>query len=105
MNSETSSALADAFREHREAFGVSIEIDGQELMAVVNESPYSRELIEGGFANEGDIEAKALMSEMAAEPAIGGTAKYKGRDFRIAETTVQPGSDIIEFRLRPSRGR
>ena len=103
MSPATASALAEAFLEHREAFGVPITIGGQEITAVVNESPFGRELAEGGFADDGDIEFKILLSDLETLPGIATAVIYKDRPFRIQRPAIQPGGLVGEFMARPTR--
>jgi len=105
MNSETSSAFANAFREHREAFGVSIQIEDTELLAVVNTVDVARELVEGGFAENGEVEAKILADELPTTAANGKPAIYQGRKYRIAAINHDDNRPIVSLRLRPVRGR
>lgn len=105
MNAETAAAIAEAFREHRDAFGVAITINGDTISAVVNDSPYSRELIEGGFANDGEISVKCLTADLSTTPAIGQTCSYKSRSFLISSVSIQPGSAVAEIQMRPARGK
>ena len=103
MTAETANALADAFREHREAFGVAIEIGGATVTAIVNESPFSRELVEGGFADGGEIEVKVLLSDLPALPSLGTAAVYRERSFRVQRVAFQPGGLVGELTLRPAK--
>lgn len=105
MNSETSSALADAFLEHREAFGVLIEIEGEEVLAVVNTVDVDRTLVEGGFAEDGDVTAILLRAEMPFATALGKSAKYQDREYRIKSLTPEVNRPTIRLGLRPLRGR
>ncbi len=103
MDAATAADLAEAFLEHREAFGVPITIDGENITAIVNESPYGRELVEGGFAEDGDIEFKILLSDLENTPEIKTPVTYKSRSFRVQKPAIQPGSLIGEFIARPTR--
>lgn len=103
MNPETATAISEAFLEHREAFGVPITIGGETITAVVNESPFGRELVNGGFADEGDIEFKILLSDLTDLPGITTPCVYKERPFRIQRPAIQPGGFIGEFSAKPTR--
>jgi hypothetical protein len=103
MTSETAATFASAFREHREAFGVSITIGTTAITAIVNESQFGRELMEGGFAQEGDIEVKYLIADLATAPVIGTAATYRDRSFRVSRVANQPGSLIGELSMRPAK--
>lgn len=103
MNQATAESIADAFREHREAFGVPITIGETEITAIVKESPFGRELVEGGFADDGDIEVQLLLSDLQALPSIGTAATYRDRSFRVSRVAFQPGGLVGELTLRPSR--
>jgi hypothetical protein len=105
MNSETSTALADAFRELREAFGVSIQIEDAEILAVVSTVDVARELVEGGFAENGEVEAKILEVELPTTAENGKPAIYQGRKYRIAAINHEETRPIVSLRLRPVRGR
>lgn len=103
MNSETAETFGSAFLSHREAYGVAITINGQDIAAIVNESPFSRELMEGGFADDGDIEVKFLLSDLSAIPSLGTSAVYRSRNFRVSRVAIQPGSLIGEITCRPHK--
>jgi hypothetical protein len=102
MNSETATSLADAFREHREAFGVSITFGSSEISAIVGESELGRELAAGGFAETGDLSVKLLTSDLSAPPVIGDSASFNGRSYKVSSVARQPGSLVSECNLRPA---
>lgn len=103
MTAETAQSLADAFREHREAFGVSMTIAGTAIVAVVNQAPFGRELMDGGFADEGEVDAKVLLSDLPTLPSIGTAAVFAGRSLRVARVNIRTGGLIGELTLRPSK--
>lgn len=103
MTDETATALADAFREHRDAFGVSITIGETEVTAIVNESDFGRELASGGFAQTGDLNAKVLLADLPEAPSIGTAATYRAATYRVQSIATQPGSYITELTLRPGK--
>lgn len=103
MTEETASELAEAFREHRDAFGVPLTLNGSEVVAVVNESAFGRELMEGGFAEDADVQVKVLLADLAALPSIGAAASYNGRTFRVQRFAIQPGTLVGEYTLRPAK--
>lgn len=105
MNPETSSALADAFLEHREAFGVLLEIEGAEVLAVVNQVDVDRSLVEGGFAEDGEVSAIILRAEMPFTSLLGKSARYQDREYRIKSLTPEVNRPTIRLGLRPVRGR
>ena len=103
MDQATADAFADAFREHREAFGVSVEIDGTVVTAVVNEVDVGRDLLEGGFAEEGDVDAKVLAGDLPKKPMIGRACHYAGRAYRVATVRARENGQVIHLRLRPAK--
>lgn len=103
MTAETASTLAEAFREHRDAFGVSLTLGETTVTALVKDSAMSRELVEGGFADEGAVEAKVLLADLPMQPSLGMTANYKSRPMRVSSLSIQPGGLIAELSLRPAR--
>lgn len=103
MTAETATALAEAFREHRDAFGVSITFGQTTITAVVAKSDFSRELVEGGFAESGDLQAKVLLADLPAVPEIGSTVIYQERPFKVASKAIQPNGLVGEFELRPAK--
>lgn len=103
MTAETASNLAEAFRELRDAFGVSVTFGTVEITAVVAEAEFGRELAAGGFAETGDIQCKILLADLPVQPTIGSSAAYNGRTFRVQSVAIQPGSLIGEFTLRPAK--
>ena len=105
MNPETSSALADAFLEHREAFGVSIQIEGEEVLAVVNTVDVDRTLVEGGFAEDGEVTATILRDELPVAAANGKAATYQERKYHIRSITPEVNRPTVRVVLRPLRGR
>lgn len=103
MTSDTANDLAEAFREHRDAFGVPITFGSTEITAVIAESEFGRELAAGGFAETGDLSCKLLLADLSAAPAIGDAATYNGRSYRVSSVAKQPGSLVIECNLRPAK--
>ena len=103
MTAETAIALAEAFREHRDAFGVSITFGQTTITAVVAKSDFSQELVAGGFAESGDLSAKVLLADLPAVPEIGSTVIYQERPFKVASKAIQPGGLVGEFELRPAK--
>lgn len=97
------SQFAEAFREHRDAFGVPITFGETEVVAVVAESAMGRELVAGGFQTEADFTARVLLSDLPAVPVIGSPVSYNGHAFKVARVAVQPGHLIGEFSLRPAK--
>jgi hypothetical protein len=104
MTAQTASDLAEAFREHRDAFGVSITFGtNPAITAIVAESEFGRELVGGGFAEVGDLQCKILLSDLPTAPANGDPVTYNGRAFKVTSVSIQPGSLIGEFNLRPAK--
>lgn len=103
MTGSTAEALAEAFRELRSAFGVSITFGETTITAIVAESELSRELVAGGFADSGEIQVKALLDDLPATPEIGSAATYNGTNYKVDKRAIQPGGLIGEFTLRPAR--
>lgn len=103
MTSETATDLAEAFREHRDAFGVSIIFGETEITAIVAEAEFGRELATGGYAETGDLACKLLLADLPAAPANGDPGTYNGRTFKVNSVSIQPGSLVGEFNLRPAK--
>lgn len=103
MTSETATALAEAFREHRDAFGVSITFGSTVITALVAENEFSRELAAGGFAEAGDLSVKLLLADLTIAPTHGDPVTYQTRSFRVSQKAIQPGGLVGEFTLRPAK--
>ena len=103
MTGDTATALAEAFREHRDAFGVSITFGVTTITAIVGESEFSRDLMEGGFAEAGNLQSKVLLSDLSTVPAIGSAVTYQDRAFKVSSRAIQPGGLIGEFDLKPAQ--
>lgn len=103
MKPELATAIAEAFREHRDAFGVSITFGAATVTAIVGESDLGRELVGGGFAEVGDLKCKLLLADLQSPLALGNPATYKGRNFKVSSLSVQPGSLLGEVNLRPAK--
>lgn len=103
MTSETASALAEAFREHRDAFGASITFGSTEITGIVGESEDFRELVEGGFAQTGEKACTVLLSDLAATPVTGSSATYNGRSYKVGPTIIPPGGLLGTFQLTPAK--
>jgi hypothetical protein len=103
MSPEIAEAFSDSFVSHRDSFGVSITINGQNVIAIVNESQFARELMEGGFADDSDIEVKFLISDLSEIPAIGKSVLYRSRSFKVSRLGIQPGSLVGEITCRPAK--
>jgi hypothetical protein len=103
MKDAISASLSEAFIEHRDEFGVDITIAGQIIDALVSESQFARELMEGGFADEGDIDVKFLLSDLAAIPSLGSAVSYRERDFKVSRLGIQPGALVGEITCRPAK--
>ena len=103
MQSEAANSFKEAFLDHREFFGVTITIAGQLISAIVAESQFGRELMEGGFADDADIEVKFLLSDLPSIPSIGNPVSYRDRSFKVSRLGIQPGSLIGEITCRPAK--
>lgn len=104
MTSETAQTFADAFLEHREAFGVSATIGTDpEISVLANESQFGRELKDGGFAQEGDVEMKYLLADLTTQPELGTAATYRARSFKVKQISTQPGALVGEILIRPAK--
>ena len=103
MQTAIANSIKDAFVQHRADYGVSITIDGETVTAIVSESQFARELMEGGFADEGDIEVKVLLSDLTQIPSIGKQVSFRSRNFRVSRVGTQPGALVGEISCRPSK--
>lgn len=103
MQPAIANSIKDAFVQHRTDFGVSITIDSEVVTAIVAESQFSRELMEGGFADEGDIDVKVLLSDLAQIPSLGKVVVFRSRNFRVSRVGTQPGAFVGEITCRPSK--
>jgi hypothetical protein len=106
VSPELANELAEAFREHRDAFGVSIKIGSETITAVVEESALSRELSGGGggFTPEVEFQVKALLSDLKALPALGTDVVFNDLNLKVSKVGIHPGGLIGEYSIRP-RGR
>lgn len=103
MQTAIANSIKDAFVQHRSDYGVSITIDGETVTAIVSESQFARELMEGGFSDEGDIEVKVLLSDLAQIPSLGKPVSFRSRNFRVSRVGTQPGALVGEISCRPSK--
>ncbi len=103
MTTETANDLAEAFREHRSAFGVSITFGSTAITAIVAEAEFGRELAAGGYAETGDLSCKLLLADLSAAPALGDPVTYNSRSFKVSGFAKQPGSLVGECNLRPAK--
>ena len=103
MQTAIANSIKDAFVQHRADYGVSITIDSETVTAIVSESQFARELMEGGFADEGDIEVKVLLSDLAQIPSLGKPVSFRSRNFRISRVGTQPGALVGEISCRPTK--
>lgn len=103
MQTALAQSFGDSFEEHLEDFAVSIVINSQTIRAVVNESQFGRELMEGGFADDSDIDVKFLLSDLSAIPSIGDLVTYRDRNFRVSRLGIQPGALVGEITCRPAK--
>ena len=103
MQTAIANSIKDAFEQHRADYGVSIIIDGETVQAIVAESQFARELMEGGFADDGDIDVKFLISDLAQIPELGKPVVYRSRNFRVSRVGTQPGALVGEITCRPSK--
>lgn len=103
MQAELAESYLDAFREHRDEYGVSITINGETVSAIVNESQFGRELMEGGFADDSDIEVKFIIADLSEIPVLGNPVVYRDRNFRVSRLGLQPGALVAEITCRPHK--
>jgi hypothetical protein len=103
MQTAIANSIKDAFVQHRDDYGVSITIDGETVTAIVSESQFARELMEGGFADEGDIEVKVLFSDLTQIPSLGKPVSFRSRNFRVSRVGTQPGALVGEISCRPAK--
>ncbi len=103
MNPRMAADFEGGFLALRAEFGVPLAIAGAEITAIVAESPFAKELREGGIATEASVDAKILLADLSELPAHGTPAEYKGEPFKISRITIQPGGLIGEYELVPRR--
>lgn len=103
MTAATASGFAEAFREHRDAFGVPITFGETIISAIVAEAEFSRDLVAGGFAANAEINCKLLLEDLPTIPSLGTAATYQETPFKISRVAIQPGGLIGEFTLRPAK--
>lgn len=103
MTSETANSIAEAFREHRDAFGVSITFGEVTITAIVAEAEFSRDLVAGGFAASAEIQSKILLSDLAQLPSLGTAVTYVDEPFKVSKVAIQPGGLIGEYTMRPAK--
>lgn len=103
MQNGTASSFAEAFLEHRDEFGVEITFAATTITATVSESQFGRDLMEGGFADDGDIEVKFLLSDLESIPSIGSSVTYRDRAFKVSRLGIQPGALVGEVTCRPAK--
>lgn len=102
------SALAEeflrAYLEAREAFGVPITFAPERTVQAVIEAPReSRDMIPGGFPEEGDATARVLVEDLDPLPALGDRAEYRGRPYVVAHIRARIAHPVAEIGLRPFR--
>lgn len=103
MKEETAETYKDAFLQHRDSFGVNIIINGVTVEGTVSESQFGRELMDGGFSDEADIDCKFLLLELSNQPELGNVVEYRNRKFKISNIGYQPGSLVGEITCRPMK--
>lgn len=103
MKVSLATSISEAYLEHREEFGVEITIAAEVVEAIVSEAQFGRELMEGGFADESDIEVKFLISELSGIPSLGDVVSYRDRSFRVSRLGIQPGALVGEITCRPAK--
>lgn len=103
MQTAIANSIKDAFLQHRDEYGVTITIIDTEVIAVVNESQFSRDLMEGGFADDGEIEVKFLLSDLTSTPNLGASVSYRSRNFKVSQIGTHPGSLVGEITCRPAK--
>jgi hypothetical protein len=103
VNGPVQNAFAEAFRELRSAFGVSMTLGTTKVVAVVGESLIGRELVEGGFQFDADFVARVLLADLPKTPAIGDAVTYQGQPFRISHLAIKPGHPVAEISLRSAK--
>ncbi len=103
MQTAIANSISEAFQEHRDSYGVAITIGGEEITAIVAESQLGRDLMEGGFADEGDIDAKFLLSDLTAIPSRGTAVIFNGRNYKVSRLGITPGALVGEITGRPSK--
>jgi hypothetical protein len=96
--------IAEAFLEARDAFGVPITIADQDVTAMVTESQFARDLVEGGFQLNAQVEVRVLLADLNVPPVLGAACLYEGAPFRISNIVPPRGGLVGEFTLSP-RGR
>ena len=103
MNESTATDISEAFLEMREAFGVPATIGETALTVIASEAQFGRELSDGGFAENGDVDLKYLLSDLEEQPSIGVTVLYRARTFRVKEIGTHPTALVGELTIRPSK--
>ena len=95
--------LAEAFREHRDAFGVSVTFGTTPVQAVASMADLSREWVGGGYREEGEEAVHVLLADLPAVPALQSLATYKEIPWTVEAVDIQPGGLVGKFTLKPYR--
>lgn len=94
----------EVFRERLESLGEEITLGSSDpIRVLIANGDYTRELVEGGFADEGTVRLHFLASDLPQLPAPGVAAQFQGRPYRVHKARRVPGTIHGELELRPTR--
>jgi hypothetical protein len=91
-----------AYREARAAFASEVTFGPVTISALVEAPREARDLVAGGFGDDGEATVRALVSDLTAGiPALGSPAQYEGKDYVVSHVRTRPGHPIAEIGIRP----
>jgi hypothetical protein len=102
MDAATANAFEAAYRELREAFAAPVQFGTVTVSAIVRAPVVSRDLVAGGFGDEGESSVHVLIAELPALPALGSRAFYDGRSYTVFSLKTRPGHPVAEIGIRPA---
>jgi hypothetical protein len=89
IDSDLGEILADA--------GITVEIDGRPVSAMVSNPVLGHQLALGGLDDESELEIRCRKSAFngMAMPKTGSRVTVDGRVFRVDKVTVHPASPVV----------
>jgi len=83
MNEIFSSLMNDGLAEAMEMMGETVSIGGKTINAIVSNTEFAEDLLDGGLLSKRGITAVVAFDDLAEMPAVGSKIGYNGFSYRI----------------------
>ncbi|MBP46315.1 MAG: hypothetical protein CMH53_00025 [Myxococcales bacterium] len=99
---EVQEAMAEAFVEMLEAFGVPVTVNGESHEATMSQNDVVIEDAEGGFMKSASISLKMLSSGFSTLPTFKDPVSIDGESYAVVGVNRKPNSPTLSIEVEPA---